>query len=102
MKSIVWVIAWVCVGLWSAVMALGYWLLNALTGFAANNADKVGGDAETVELVNWLALFLQNVGEVAAVIIWAIVSLLILAIAWVIGKLTGGNAGTNFQPPLKG
>lgn len=101
MKSIVWVIAWVCVGLWSAVMALGYWLLNALTGFAANNVDKVGGDAETVELVNWLALFLQNVGEVAAVIIWAIVSLLILAIAWVIGKLTGGAAGSNFQPPLK-
>lgn len=99
MKSIVWVIAWVCVGLWTAVMALGYWLLNALTGFAANNADKVGGDAETVELVNWLALFLQNVGEVAAVVIWAIVALLILAIAWVIGKLTGGAAGANFQPP---
>ena len=99
MKSIVWVIAWVCVGLWSAVMALGYWLLTALTGFAANNADKVGGDAETVELLNWLALLLQNVGEVAAVVIWAIVSLLILAAAWVIGKLTGGAAGANFQPP---
>ncbi len=99
MKSIVWVIAWVCVGLWSAVMALGYWLLTALTGFAANNADKVGGDAETVELLNWLALLLQNVGEVAAIVIWAIVSLLILAAAWVIGKLTGGNAGANFQPP---
>jgi hypothetical protein len=100
-KGIVWVIAWVCVGLWSAVMALGYWLLNALTGFAANNADKVGGDAETVELLNWFALLLQNVGEIAAVVIWAIVSLVILAIAWVIGKVTGGAVGSNVQPPLK-
>lgn len=101
MRNIVWVIAWVCVGLWSAVAALGYWLLNALTGFAANNADKVGGDAETIELVNWLALFLQNVGEIAAVILWAVISLAILAIAWVISKLTGGNTGPGVQPPFK-
>lgn len=101
MRNIVWVIAWLCVGLWSAVMALGYWLLNALTGFAANNADKVGGDAETVELLNWLALLLRDVGEIAAVILWAVISLAILGIAWVIGKLTGG-AGPRIQPPLKG
>lgn len=101
MRNIVWVIAWVCVGLWSAVAALGYWLIKALTGFAANNADKVGGNAETVELVNWLALFLQNVGEIAAVILWAVISLAILAIAWVISKLTGGNTGSGIQPPLK-
>ena len=101
MRNIVWVIAWLCVGLWSAVMALGYWLFNALTGFAANNADKVGGDAETVELLNWLALFLRDVGEIAAVILWAVVSLAILGIAWLIGKLTGG-ADPGIQPPLKG
>ncbi len=100
MKNIVWVIAWLCVGLWSAVAAIGYWLISALTGFAASNADKVGGDAETVELLSWLALLMQNVGEIAAVIIWAVISLAILAVAWVITKLTG-VAGSGIQPPFK-
>ncbi|QIG51975.1 hypothetical protein G5V57_32300 [Nordella sp. HKS 07] len=100
MKNIVWIIAWLCVGLWSAVAAVGYWLINALTGFAANNADKVGGTAETVELLNWVVLLLQNVGEIAAIIIWAVISLAILAVAWVITKLTG-VAGTGIQPPFK-
>ncbi|HTN98872.1 MAG TPA: hypothetical protein VL101_17985, partial [Nordella sp.] len=66
----------------------------------ANNADKVGGDADTVELLNWLALLLQNVGEIAAIIIWAVISLAILAVAWAITKLTGA-AGSGIQPPLK-
>lgn len=89
MKSLIWVIAWLCVGLWTAVAALGYWVIGAVTGFAANNADKVGGDAETVELLNWLALTLQGIGEIAAVILWAVISLAVLGIAWVITKLIG-------------
>lgn len=100
MKNIVWVIAWLCVGLWSAVAAIGYWLINVLTGFAANNADKVGGAPETVELLNWLARLLQSVGEIAAIILWAVISLAILAVAWVIGKLTGA-AQSGIQPPLE-
>lgn len=73
MRNLFWIIAWLCVGLWTAVAALGYWVIGAVTGFAANNADKVGGDAQTVEFINWLALLLGSVGEVAAVILWAII-----------------------------
>lgn len=98
MRNLVWVIAWLCVGLWTAVAAVGYWVIGALTGFAANNADKVGGDAETIEFINWLALLLQNVGEVAAVILWAIISLAILGVAWAVSKLAGGPPQA--RPPV--
>lgn len=100
MRNLVWVIAWLCVGLWTAVAAIGYWVIGALTGFAANNADKVGGDAETIEFINWLALLLQNVGEVAAVILWAIISLAILGVAWAVSKLAGSPSQA--KPPVKG
>ncbi len=100
MRNFVWVIAWLCVGLWTALAAVGYWIINALTGFAASNADKVGGDAETVELINWLALLLQNVGEVAAIILWAVISLAILGVAWAITKLTGNSPGA--PPAVRG
>jgi hypothetical protein len=68
-----------------------------LTGFAANNAEKVGADAETVEFINWLALLLQSVGEIAALILWAIIALAILGVAWAITRLTGRSP----QVPLK-
>jgi hypothetical protein len=98
-KSLIWVIAWLCVGLWTAVAALGYWVIGALTGLAANNADKVGGDAEMVEFINWLALLLQSVGEIAAVVLWAIVSLAILGVAWAIARLAGRPPQA--QPPIE-
>lgn len=99
MRNLVWVIAWLCVAAWTVIAAVGYWVINALTGFAANNADKVGGTAETVEFINWLALLLQSVGEISAVILWAVISLAILGIAWAITKLTGGTPQA--QPPVK-
>ena len=63
----------------------------------ANNADKVGGDAETIEFINWLALLLQSIGGIAAITLWAVVSLVILAIAWAITRLVGGPSMS--QPP---
>jgi hypothetical protein len=97
-RNLVWVIAWLCVGLWTAIAATGYWLIDALTGFAANHADKIGGSAETVEFINWLALLVQSIGEIAAVILWAVISLATLGIAWVITRLTDHTSGA--QPPL--
>ena len=44
---------------------------------------RSAASAETVEFINWLALLLQNVGEIAAIILWAVIALAILAIAWV-------------------
>ena len=99
MKNLVWIIAWLCVGLWTVIATLGYWIIGAVTGFAANNADKVGGDPETVEFINWLALLLQNVGEVAAIILWAVISLAILGVAWAVTKVTGRSPEA--QPPVK-
>jgi hypothetical protein len=97
-RNLIWIIAWLCVGLWTTIAAVGYWIIGTVTGLAANNADKVGGSAETVEFINWLALLLQNVGEVAAIILWAIISLLLLAIAWAITKLTGRSSQAS--PPV--
>ena len=58
-----------------------------------------GGDAEMVEFINWLALLLQSIGEIAAVILWAVISLAILGIAWVITRFTDRTSGV--QPPVK-
>ncbi|MGE0008478.1 MAG: hypothetical protein AB7S92_23225 [Parvibaculaceae bacterium] len=89
MRNVIWIIAWLCVGLWTALAALGYWIIGAVTGLAADNADKVGADPETVELINWLALVLQNVGEIVAIILWAVISLAILGVAWAVTRFTG-------------
>lgn len=96
MKNLFWVMAWLCVALWTAIAALGYWIIGAVAGFAANNADKVGGDAETAEFINWLALLMQSVGETATLILWVVISLAILGIAWAIAKLTGHK---RYHPP---
>jgi hypothetical protein len=98
-RKLIWGIAWLFVALWTGLAALGYWLIDVLTGFAANNADKVGGDAETAEFINWFALLLQNIGGIAAVILWAVIALAILAIAWVITRLAPGSSSP--QPPIR-
>ena len=99
MRKLVWGIAWLFVALWTGLAALGYWLIDVLTAFAANNADKVGGDAEMTEFINWFALLLQNIGGIATVILWAVISLAILAIAWVLTRLA--PASSSPQPPIR-
>ena len=102
MRKLTWVLAWLCVAAWTAIAVFGYWIINLITGFAANNADKVGGDAEAIEFVNRLALLLQSIGEIAAVVLWLVVSLAILGIAWAIARLTAGSpASPPIDPPLK-
>lgn len=97
MRGLVWFVAWFCVGLWSVIAVVGYWLIDVLTGIAANNADKIGSDPETAEFINWLALLLQGIGSVTAVILWAVITIAILGIAWFITRLIGRPSGT--QPP---
>ena len=100
MSRLVWFIAWAGVALWSLACAAAYGLINLFGGFAASNADWVSPDPDTVEFVNWLMLTAQSLGLASVVVIWAIVSLGILATAWLVTRLIGPPAPSYRLPRL--
>ena len=96
MRGLVWFIAWLFVGLWSAFVFVNYWLVDLLIGIAAHNSD-IRDVPETGEFVKGLALFLQSIGSTVAITLWAVITIAILGIAWIVTRLTGSPS--TVQPP---
>jgi hypothetical protein len=89
MKRLLWVLAWIAVAFWSLFAWGAYGLLDFFGGVAARNADIVTGHPETVEWLSWALMALRGLGLGAVVIVWALVSLLILAVPVVLGLFLG-------------
>jgi hypothetical protein len=89
MKRLLWVLAWIAVAFWSLFAWGAYGLLDFFGGVAARNADIVTGHPETVEWLSWALMTLRGLGLGAVVIVWALVSLLILAVPAVLGLFLG-------------
>ncbi|KFG67525.1 hypothetical protein [Microvirga sp. BSC39] len=90
MKRLLWVLAWIGVAVWSLFAWGAYGLLDFFGGVAARNADIVTGHPETVEWLSWALMALRGLGLGAIVFVWALVSLLILAVPAVLGLFLGG------------
>lgn len=89
MRRLLWVLAWICVALWSLFAWGAYGLFDLFGGVAVRNADIVTGHPETVEWLSWALGVLRSLGLAAIVVVWAVVSLLILAVPAVLGLLLG-------------
>jgi hypothetical protein len=89
MRRLLWIVAWVAVAIWSLFAWGAYGLLDFFGGIAARNADMVTGHPETVEWLSWALMALRGLGLGAVVVVWALVSLLILAVPAVLGLFLG-------------
>ncbi len=89
MRRVLWIVAWFAVAIWSLFAWGAYGLLDFFGGVAARNADIVTGHPETVEWLSWALMALRGLGLGAIVVVWALVSLLILAVPAVLGLFLG-------------
>ncbi len=101
MRRLVWVLGWLAVAVWSLMAWGSYGLLNVFGDVAARNADLVTGNPEGVELISWALGALQGLGLTAIVVVWALVSLAILAATAVLARVLGALRG-NASPPAFG
>lgn len=102
MRRLLWVFAWIAVALWSLFAWGAYGLLDFFGGVAARNADIVTGHPESVEWLSWGLMTLRGLGLGAIVFVWALVSLLILAVPAVLGLFFGGARRERYVEEWRG
>ncbi len=87
MKTLIWIATAAVVGLWSLLA----WIIHGLVGVAgslvSSNADIIPADPLLIEWASWLASAGAGVGEWLVVAVWALVSFVMLALAFVATKL---------------
>ncbi|MFC4172205.1 hypothetical protein ACFOYU_09060 [Microvirga sp. GCM10011540] len=89
MRRLLWIVAWVGVAVWSLFAWGAYGLFDFFGGVAVRNADVVSTHPETVEWLSWGLTMLKGLGLAAITIVWATVSLLILAVPAILGLFLG-------------
>ena len=89
MRRMLWVLAWICVALWSLFAWGAYGLFDLFGGVAVRNADIVTGHPETVEWLSWALGVLRSLGLAAIVVVWAAISLLILGVPAILSVFLG-------------
>ncbi len=83
---IVWIIAWILVGLWSLFLFGAYGLVEMLGRVLSSNADKLAVDPETVVLIANLAGWMRSIGGAVIALVWAFGTALMLLVPWLLGK----------------
>jgi hypothetical protein len=87
MKTLVWILAWISVAIWSLVAWAGHGLLGFAGGMVADNADVAPVTPEGVELLSGLADWMTWAGQGAVVVVWAVGALAILGVAALVARL---------------
>ena len=87
MKTLVWILTGTLVALWSLVAWITHGLVGVAGGLVASNADVIPADPLFVEWASWLAAAGTGVGEWLVVAVWGFVSLVLLAVGFVITRL---------------
>lgn len=89
-----WGIAAVVIALWSALCAAGYGLVLLLGNWAITGASYgAAWNVEFVEFVTATLGILQSVGHVMVAAVWALVSLGIVVVTWLLTRVRFGGAG---------
>lgn len=86
MRRLVWTVAWVCVAVWSLFSAAAYGVFNLVGGWASRNADLFASDPQSVEWVWRIFSSLHSLSTGAVLVGWGLVSLMILAVPWVLDR----------------
>ena len=87
MKTLIWIVTAAAVGLWSLVAWITHGLVGVAGQLVASNADLIPADPPLVEWASWLAASGTGVGEWLVVILWAFVSLVLLALGFAATRL---------------
>jgi hypothetical protein len=87
MKTIIWIITAAVIGLWSLVAWFAHGLVGVAGSLISANADIVPVDPLLVEWASWLASAGTGIGEWLVVIVWAVVSLVLLAAGFAVTRL---------------
>ncbi len=103
MRRVVWILAWIGVALWSAASLGAYALVDLFGDIAYRHADVVSTDPETVVWVAWAVDLVRDLGLGALVVLWVVVALLILGVAWIITRFIGEAADRrpDHPPPAR-
>jgi hypothetical protein len=100
MVRLLWAVAWTGVAFWSLFAFAAYGLVDLIGGLIARNADMVSDHPETVEgLFNLLQGF-KSFGLGAILVVWGFVSLSILSVPWLLGRVAQAprDLGLNAPP----
>lgn len=89
MSRLVWFVAWIGVAIWSLVCAVVYGLFDLVGRLLASNADAFATDPTTVEWLWRVLNVIHGLSTSAVLVAWAVVSLLILAVPWVMDRMLG-------------
>lgn len=87
MKTLIWIVTAGVVGLWSLVAWITHGLVGVAGHLVASNADLIPADPLLVEWASWLAASGTGVGEWLVIVVWAFVSLVLLALGFVATRL---------------
>jgi hypothetical protein len=93
MSKLLWLFVGVAIAIWSGLAWIAYGVVGWGGQVASSNADIVTAHPETVEWLSWLAMFGSGVGEWLVIGLWALGTLIALAIGFV---------GTRLFPKLSG
>lgn len=89
MSRLLWLFAWIGVGVWSLVAFLAYGVLDLVGSAAMRNADIFSSDPETVEWIFRAFSWLHGLSTSIALVVWGVVSLAILAVPWLLDRMVG-------------
>lgn len=98
MRRLLWTFGWVSVAIWSLMCALAYGLFDLVGRGFMRSADSWSSSPETVEGIWKFFSFLHSFSTGAVLVVWAIVSLMILAVPWTIDRLAGPSAARGVMP----
>lgn len=88
MKTAIWIVTWVVIAVWSGLSWIAHGLIGVGGNLVANNADIIpAADPLLVEWASWLAIAGTGVGEWLVIALWAIVSLVLLALGFIAARL---------------
>lgn len=98
MRRLLWAFGWVGVAIWSLMCALAYGLFDLVGRGFMRSADSWSSSPETVEGIWKFFSVLHSFSTGAVLVVWAIVSLMILAVPWTIDRLAGPSAARGVMP----
>jgi hypothetical protein len=87
MKTLVWSLTGVAVGLWSLLAWIMHGLVGVAGGLIASNADILPVDPLLVEWASWVASAGTDIGEWLVIAVWALVSLVLVGLGYVATRL---------------
>ena len=89
MRRVVWALGWAGIVVWSLVCALAYGFFELVGRLFMRNADAFSSDADTVESIFRAFSWVHGLSTWAVLVVWAFVSLMILAVPWVFDRMVG-------------